>query len=90
MNVISNLLNDMAELKALPTRHGLDYEHYYSDGGEKILYSMGETRKRKFIRKSASNKLKSPCAWDKLPELSERELSECQKLTPCQIINNVS
>ena len=55
VNVISNLLKDMAELKALATRHGLDYEHYFSD------YLMGETRKIKLIRKSAGNKLKSPC-----------------------------
>ena len=81
MNVISNLLNGMSELKALATTHGLDNELYYGGGVEKILYLMGETRKRKFIRKSAGNKLKGPGAWNKLFELLERELSECQKLT---------
>ena len=81
MNVISNLLNDMAELKALVTTHGLSNELYYDSGVEKILYLMDETRKRKFIRKSMGNKLKGPGAWDKLSELLERELSECQKLT---------
>ena len=45
-NVISNLLNGMAELKALATTHGLSNELYYGGDVEKILYVMGETRKR--------------------------------------------
>ena len=70
----------MAELKAWTSTHGLNNDLYYGGGVEKIPYLMGETRKRKFIRKCAGNKLIGPGAWDKLSELL-RELSECQQLT---------
>ena len=58
LNVISNFLNALTELKDLAKRQGLENELYYGGGVEIILYLMGETGKRKFIRKSVGNNLK--------------------------------
>ena len=81
MNAISTLLNSMSELTDLASRFKLENELYYGGGVEKILYLMGEIRKRKFIRKNAGDKLKGPDAWSKLTVMLKRELLECEKLT---------
>ena len=79
ITVISSILNNMTELSLLATTHNLENELYFGGGVEKVLGIMGNERKRKFIRKS-DHKLKGPIAWNKIKEMLQKELSECEKL----------
>ena len=53
---------------------------YYGGGVEKVLSMMGTDRKRKFIKK-CEKRLKGVEAWNKIKEMLEKELAECEKIT---------
>ncbi len=75
--VITKLLNCMADLRQLAEDNDLECELYYGGGTHKILDLLGKQRQRKFIKEIAKKKkINDKEKWGKLVTFLETERSE--------------
>ena len=83
--LITKLLNSMADLSKLAADNNLECELYYGGGIHKILDLLGKQRQRKFIKETAKTKKKKKKKkkekWAKLVKFLESERSEREAYT---------
>ena len=82
--LITKLLNSMADLSKLAADNNLECELYYGGGIHKILDLLGKQRQRKFIKETAKAKINDREKWAKLVNaVNEKHIPSLRKyVTP--------